>query len=108
MGGAVNSPEMHLASAGEAQANDRPCDYCGTLFKPTRDWSRFCRTRGNGCRNDFHAREARIEAILARAVQMYEALREIAYHSHDGEGDADNAAGMRLAAEAAIKDLKAP
>ena len=41
---------------------------------PSPPWSRFCRTRGNGCRNDFHAREARIEAIRAEALPMYEAL----------------------------------
>jgi hypothetical protein len=91
----MNSPETHLAAAGDAQATERPCDYCGALFKPSRDWSRFCRGRGNGCRNDFHAREARKEAIRARALVMYECLADFASQ------------GNQAAAEA-IKDLKAP
>lgn len=95
--------QTHLADAG---AQERPCDNCGTLFKPTRSWSRFCRTKGDDCRNDFHAREARIEAIRARAVQMYEALQLIA-----GEAACTSVAGFgchHCVAAAAIKDLKAP
>lgn len=106
MGGAVSSPEMHLAAAGETLATERPCDYCGTLFKPSRDWSRFCRTRGNACRNDFHAREARIEAIRARAVQMYEALRAVAASKVCSGAGPEYCA--HCIAGAAIKDLKAP
>lgn len=83
---------MHLAASGQAA---RPCDTCGTVFTPKRAWSRFCKT---GCRNAFHGREARVQAILEAAPRMFEALRAIA------AGTADPS---HLAAEA-IKDLKAP
>lgn len=96
MGGAVNSPEMHLAAAG---STEKPCEHCGGLFTQRRGWGRFCKTK---CRNDFHAREARIEAIRARAIQMYEALRKIA------EGHNDPIGVNRDIAAWAIKDLKAP
>lgn len=69
---------------------------CGVLFKRSRRWQTFCSTK---CRNDFHAKEARIEAIRARAVQMYEALLSIAAETGTPYGT--------MAAEA-IKDLKAP
>jgi len=95
----MNSPETHLADAGATPLAERPCDYCGVLFKASRGWSRFCRTRGNGCRNDFHAREARVEAIRGRALQMYEALRSIA---------AETGTPYGTQAAEAIKDLKAP
>lgn len=62
---------MHLDAQ---QATERPCDHCGTLFTPKRPWSRFCNTRGNGCRNDFHAAEARKEAMRAAAPELFEAL----------------------------------
>jgi hypothetical protein len=68
----VNSPETHSAIAEAAQ---QTCEQCGGLFTPTRGWARFCKTK---CRNDFHGKLARIEAIRARALVMYEALRQIA------------------------------
>lgn len=81
--------ETHLAAAG---ATLQPCDNCATPFKPRRGWGRFCKDK---CRNDFNAREARKEAIRARALVMYECLADFASQ------------GNRAAAEA-IKDLKAP
>lgn len=45
---------------------------CGVPFKRSRRWQTFCSSK---CRNDFHATEARIEAIRAKALPMYEALR---------------------------------
>jgi len=44
------------------------------MFTPKRPWSRFCRTHGDGCRNAFHAAEARMEAIRKAAPALYEAL----------------------------------
>jgi hypothetical protein len=67
----MNSPEMHLAVAGKAEV---ACDTCGAMFTPKRAWSRFCRNHGNGCRNAFHAAEARKEAIRQAAPALYEAL----------------------------------
>lgn len=87
--------QTHLAEAGATQC---AMSGCGVLFKRSRRWQAFC---SNKCRNDFHARETRIEAIRARAVQMYEALLKIA----DGFAQGGDAA---LLAQAAIKDLKAP
>lgn len=91
----MNSPETHLAEAGATQ---RSCKECGGLFTPRRAWADFCK---NKCRNDFHGRERRKEAIRARSMEMYEALRKIA----DGLADPWAAAAL---AQAAIKDLKAP
>jgi hypothetical protein len=64
----MNSPETHLEPQGDARL---ACDTCGTLFKPKRSWSRFCRTK---CRNDFHAAEARKEAMRQAAPELFEAL----------------------------------
>lgn len=44
---------------------------CGTTFTPKRSWSRFCSTK---CRNDFHAVEARKEAIRDATTDLFEAL----------------------------------
>lgn len=67
----MSAPAMHLQAVGDAQ---RACETCGTLFKPKRPWSRFCRTHGDACRNAFHAAEARKAAIREAAEEMYEAL----------------------------------
>lgn len=96
--------QMHLAAAG---AKLQPCDHCGTPFKPRRGWGRFCKDK---CRNDFHAREARIEAIRNRGLGMFEALRSIAAGPcweppYDRGGVAPC---PHCAAAEAIKDLKAP
>lgn len=102
----MNSPEMHLAGAGK---ETRPCETCGTIFTPSRDWSRFCRTRGNACRNAFHGAEARVEAIKAAAPEMYEALRTIRLTECFGAPwDASGKPCPHCIAMKAIKDLKPP
>lgn len=54
--------KTHLAAPG---AQERPCDTCGSLFRPARGWSRFCKTK---CRNDWH-QMMRPEAVReARAL----------------------------------------
>lgn len=54
---------------------EKPCEQCGAPFAPKRPWARFC---GTACRNDFHAAEARKQAMRAAAPEMYDALRLIA------------------------------
>lgn len=61
--------QTHSEAASVAQVR---CEACGTDFTPRRAWSRFCNDR---CRNAFHQAEARVEAIKAAGVPMYEALR---------------------------------
>lgn len=93
--------QTHLDAAGAAE--QRPCKECTLPFTPRRSWAEFCK---NKCRNDFHAREARIEAIRARAVQMYEALRAVAASKVCSGAGPEYCA--HCIAGAAIKDLKAP
>lgn len=63
---------MHCGDQGKPSL---ACETCGCHFTPRRSWSRFCNDR---CRNAFHASEARREAIQAKAMELYGALREIA------------------------------
>lgn len=98
------APKTHLAAAGSTQC---AMSGCGVLFKRSRRWQTFC---SNKCRNDFHAREARIEAIRGRGPAMFEALRAIAAgpcweppYDHGGVAPCPH-----CAAAEAIKDLKAP
>lgn len=105
----MNSPETHFP----ALPTENPvCKYCRGQFKPKRSWSVFCSTK---CRNDYHGRSRRIEAIKARALPMYEALttaREL-IRGKDVEHvwlnhPTEPALTLGDMIDAALKDLKAP
>ena len=91
---------MHLERPPATQI---ACATCGTLFTPKRSWSRFCRTNGDGCRNAFHAAEARREALRDAAPKMYEALKLISATSCErlttGPGSCWSQPGWSKAAE---------
>jgi hypothetical protein len=81
----MDSSPMHGGAQGETLPT---CDWCGDSFKPKRAWARFC---GPGCRNAFHASEARILEIHGAALRMYAALAKIA----EGREQAAHPAGSR-------------
>lgn len=92
----MNAPEPVQPAADNAlSATQATCEECGDLFTPKRGWGRFCKAK---CRNDFHGRERRIEAIRAAALPMYRTLASIA----GTEGPLGDQA------RAAIRDLKPP
>lgn len=66
---------MHCEAEGKPLAPPMMCETCGTPFTPKRAWARFCDDR---CRNAFHSSEVRAKALQAKAVELYEALRQIA------------------------------
>lgn len=114
--------QTHSEPAGDPRPVGKACDTCGSVFASRRAWARFCDSR---CRNAFHQAEARVEAIRAAALEMYEALRIIAATSCErltsGPGSCWSQAGWTREAEfgadrwcqpctalAAIHDLKPP
>lgn len=66
-----SGPQTHSDAEGY---KPQACDTCGSLFTPKRSWGRFCDSR---CRNAFHQAEARIEAIEAKAPELYAALAQL-------------------------------
>lgn len=105
----IEAPVETHVTASSAHAAAPACDTCGgPIRQRTRHAKRFC---SNPCRNAFHGAERRKDAIRAKAVELYQALRLLhdnlaEYQRINNLGGYDNH-DMRMA-RAAMDGLKPP